>query len=1084
MPRQLLVCCALVLHCASALSSGPKTCDAISLCDEDGVCPEGMHLVGPPVRSSTYLVETEAASYTPGKLVTLTVRVVQPTIQGTRNAGKLQCLCTGKKCPAPYCDCGDTGKCCGSKNKCTLTAEPFLEGSKYIGLLLYAVRTNDPGETKVGSWELPVQSSPPFMAMGGPSCEGKALVQTSATLKRYTERFWFRGPAQGTGSITFRVLLKQGDTNGGNFYWPSAGNGNAPPSNGVAGGDLTLTEAPLPVAPLVQWVRGTAGLTCDQVCTVAGRACDPSRYSDARGADGLLSAIGDLYLCAPPLLSSCDPFAPSATGYGDGWCWYADPTRCPAAGASECSATPPGPETGLRFCPCTLAGAQRHLKGALDNELEQPVAAVKHEASPQNTPGGTGCPFAEAAAAAHARGGGGESASGCPKAGWSSERRAHRVLAAAPAAMASPPIEAMQASPWRLMAHIALPLTGIAFVALTVGRRTCGHQLARKLATTTRLLMALDGAGAHNWINSPRSRATKASTVSPCLPRDGPMHVRVNPGQEFLIEWASGHPGSYHYLVVLKATDEAKMAQHSEQLMDDYLASAPAGTTLEGVRYRKLHYGWTGKTRAGGDEPKHTNFLSQGLTEVTSADADEFVARPEAFACANYGSVQGSWSKPTPPCVQVADLTLYRYPEAAHTEDVRAAYANEKYPWIEAVHKFKAFKPTPDKNGFPKQFDTARFSIPARGGAGEYIVQYYWRGYRDCIDVGVLPATVPVGTSSQAIYGGLAVTGGSGDGGGGNNGDAAVIVTMTKTDHCQYSMSRGQLYDRRDSLPGTQVCQSVPPPGETNSQGQTRQLALDKCLERCKTAEQCDAVNVVPAEPPAATVFKTAAVHNVPWGDETGCNQQAVLANEPLGTSICYGLAVVEERELDVGEAYTIVDNDPQDEVFYSTCYKKTSGFSFGSSAGNSPSPAPPAPPLRWRFGEHCLSCNGARIAQSTGYWVLSDTCEMCSRDDLPPLPPGLNISDDVLPPNSPPATPARVRVAFSASGDPSEFDAPTRQAIKAVIAGHANVPIHAVGVEVTSGSVIVTVTIAVASEVAASTTARNLADGVLCLGP
>ena len=95
-------------------------------------------------------------------------------------------------------------------------------------------------------------------------------------------------------------------------------------------------------------------------------------------------------------------------------------------------------------------------------------------------------------------------------------------------------------------------------------------------------------------------------------------------------------------------------------------------------------------------------------------------------------------------CEQVSDLTLFAYPDADHAEDKRVAYANAKYPHLEAVHMFKAIKPTDEKAGFPKQFDTSRISIPARGGAGMYIVQYFWRGYRDCIDVEVLPDSTPV----------------------------------------------------------------------------------------------------------------------------------------------------------------------------------------------------------------------------------------------------------------------------------------------------------------------------------------------------
>ena len=68
---------------------------------------------------------------------------------------------------------------------------------------------------------------------------------------------------------------------------------------------------------------------------------------------------------------------------------------------------------------------------------------------------------------------------------------------------------------------------------------------AGPLRSAAGLLATLDVAAAHNWINSPKSRATKASTVAPCLPRTGSIPgVRANPNQDFLIEWASGHPGS------------------------------------------------------------------------------------------------------------------------------------------------------------------------------------------------------------------------------------------------------------------------------------------------------------------------------------------------------------------------------------------------------------------------------------------------------------------------------------------------------------------------------------------------------------
>ena len=263
---------------AAARSSGAAVCDAINVC-ESGVCPEGMELVGPPVRTDTYLIETDKPTYFPNELIEIRIRVTQPQIQAMRNAGKPQCVCTqtgepreNRRCPGNVdlmpgwtgsCDCGTTAR------RCDITTTPVLEQSKYLGVLLYAVQDGDEQEAKVGAWEMPLESAPRFAPMEGPTCDGKALVQTSALAKRYLERFWFRAPAAGTGPIVVRALLKQGETLGGGFYWPSAGNGNlAPPQNGVAGGDLVLSEAAVPT-PALQWVRGNPGLSCDAVCAAA-----------------------------------------------------------------------------------------------------------------------------------------------------------------------------------------------------------------------------------------------------------------------------------------------------------------------------------------------------------------------------------------------------------------------------------------------------------------------------------------------------------------------------------------------------------------------------------------------------------------------------------------------------------------------------------------------------------------------------------------------------------------------------------------------------------------------------------------------
>ena len=368
---------------AVALSSGAKSCDAIDVCP-GGVCPDGMELVGAPIRSAHYSLETSSTSWSAGELITLEIKVTQRQIRSMRNAGALQCECqqTGqpreRRCPGPKCrrcpgnmnlDPNWVGMCdCGSEvgPTCTVTTTPVMETAKYLGLLMYAVKANDPLETKVGSWEQPVEAAPPFAPMEGESCEGKALVQTGAQKKRYTERFYFRAPPAGTGAIVFRVLLKQGETLGGSFYWPVVAGGGAddpPPQAGVTGGDLELAEAAAAPQPL-EWVRGAAGLSCDEVCAAEDRGCDGGGFAGAASAQGLLEQVGDSYVCAPPLLSSCANYAPTTSAGGDGWCWFADAAACPETPAPQCNAQPPpeaGELSGLRFCPCTV-GRRRLLR--------------------------------------------------------------------------------------------------------------------------------------------------------------------------------------------------------------------------------------------------------------------------------------------------------------------------------------------------------------------------------------------------------------------------------------------------------------------------------------------------------------------------------------------------------------------------------------------------------------------------------------------------------------------------------------------------------------------------------------------------
>lgn len=114
---------------------------------------------------------------------------------------------------------------------------------KYIGLLLYAVRDDGTNE-KVGTFALP-PGDDMFWTPGG--CQDRAVMHRNAGQKKFHHEFRWRAPKAGTGRVRFHALVKRGETNTGEFYWPRPAVNLA---NGGGGGgnqqqdDLVLEEEP------------------------------------------------------------------------------------------------------------------------------------------------------------------------------------------------------------------------------------------------------------------------------------------------------------------------------------------------------------------------------------------------------------------------------------------------------------------------------------------------------------------------------------------------------------------------------------------------------------------------------------------------------------------------------------------------------------------------------------------------------------------------------------------------------------------------------------------------------------------------
>lgn len=274
-----------------------------------------------------------------------------------------------------------------------------------------------------------------------------------------------------------------------------------------------------------------------------------------------------------------------------------------------------------------------------------------------------------------------------------------------------------------------------------------------------------------------------------------------------------------------------------------------------------------------------------------------------------------------------------------------------------------------------------------------------------------MPDHIAVKNTSQGLYGSSAGSG----------------ADMVKYEHTAYPQGTHNVYKHSKSIcrngqqlaSGFRACHVIPPPGQINKMGQTHDMALNGCLNRCRWAKRgywCHGVNVVPLKaPPDVSDHVTWDVKpterwgaNIPWG-KGDCTFQCLDGN-PEGSMLCYPLVYKTPADLDeipVGDKFDTVLDDPHDDTFYSTMFLKTDAWKFD---------LPPSPPSKqfpmWRFGDKCVSCNdalhNANSSTALSIWKLAEKCEMCERPPTipfeppspPPAPPCLASGcDDVAPP-------------------------------------------------------------------------------------
>lgn len=299
--NSLIISCICFFIGSNAMSLGAPTCDALGVC-QSGTCPPGMDKVSPPVRNTKYTIRTgdgnpadDPISYEPDSIVEIHIRTTD-------------------------------------------------YNSKYIGLLIYAVEldeggqldargcaTGKPGcdgsqEIKAGEWI--VAPGEPFRCSSICGCQ--ALTHTSATLKRFHHVLHWKAPAENTGTVIFRAIVKFGPTNGGNFYWPMKQ-------------DLQLKEDKKGKDSGIVWVHGAEGQSCKQACRDENADLVCSSTDMLGGYDSFKTS----FVCPTPLFTACGKDEKAvAWSDSEGDCFVPGKSCNPTP---QCSARVSG---GSRFCAC------------------------------------------------------------------------------------------------------------------------------------------------------------------------------------------------------------------------------------------------------------------------------------------------------------------------------------------------------------------------------------------------------------------------------------------------------------------------------------------------------------------------------------------------------------------------------------------------------------------------------------------------------------------------------------------------------------------------------------------------------------
>jgi hypothetical protein len=396
--------------------------------------------------------------------------------------------------------------------------------------------------------------------------------------------------------------------------------------------------------------------------------------------------------------------------------------------------------------------------------------------------------------------------------------------------------------------------------------------------------------------------------------------------QDVQVEWVNGHDSDC-YWILTSATDGIKnLRKTNTALLEDYINNAPAAQQVPPpARWQKYHrkYNNVNLDNKAGDA------FFQAAIKPTDNNPN-YIPRPDNFEGSFSGAPSGKGENGN---VSLFMQMVYFQNTSCTMNDRRVQYNNPLYPWIIAVHRYRLCT---GQGGRP---DVARLTFPPGTKPGHYMAQWQWRGYYDVVDVEIVNGTTPV----VKPYGDKVPEPPKG-----------MRAQYKRVDHCAFP----------DAQP-VKGCYRI-------------MTDADACMRMCDRATEfaCTGVQITPVLPRSSVYAGFRNITFMPYDFPSNCRKADIERGALPGHFACWPLQA--RPRTDTVDRF-VISLDPDDPVFYSTCYTRIS-YKVASNVTVAPEPRE----LAWQFGKKCISCNGAAAATveyAQPLWNITDTCANCDVD-------------------------------------------------------------------------------------------------------